>query len=149
MTIEGSGLKRGDMAGLCLLQGDYAGVALRRGENGYEAVLFVRPCERENQMAQSADDTAPEEREKISLSGPELRVRLRADFEEMRDTARFYVGTAQGWRPLGGELRMYFKLDHFCGCRAGLFCYATDEPGGRAAFSQFTHTVWENDGRED
>lgn len=149
VTIEGSGLKRGDMAGLCLLQGDYAGVALRRGENGYEAVLFVRPCERENQMAQSADDTAPEECEKISLSGPELRVRLRADFEEMRDTARFYVGTAQGWRPLGGELRMYFKLDHFCGCRAGLFCYAAGEPGGRAAFSRFTHTVRENDGRED
>ena len=30
--------------------------------------------------------------------------------------------------------KLYFKLDHFTGCRFGLFCYAAEETGGSACF---------------
>ena len=146
VTIEGSGLRKGDLAGLCLLQGDYAGAGIRREEDGYFAVLFQRPGEKENAMAQPADDTVPVERERIALNESRITLLVRADFEQMRDTARFYFKTGSGWRPLGGEIKLYFKLDHFCGCRAGLFCYATEMTGGKAAFTHFTHTLWRKEG---
>ena len=36
---------------------------------------------------------------------------------------------------------MAFALDHFTGCRFGLFLYAAEETGGSAAFREFTYRV--------
>lgn len=48
-------------------------------------------------------------------------------------------------RILAEPFSLYFKLDHFCGVRPGLFCYATKELGGQAAFSDFTMRKEETD----
>ncbi|MCH5265183.1 MAG: family 43 glycosylhydrolase [Lachnospiraceae bacterium] len=143
VTVEGGRLKDGDIAGLCLLQGDYALAGLRREHGRYAAVLLARPGEKENAMAQPADETVGEELARVSLTGPEVTLRVRADFGEMRDMAQFFLQTEEGWRPLGDKIKLHFKLDHFCGCRAGLCCYATEEAGGTAAFTRFTHTIWQ------
>ena len=34
----------------------------------------------------------------------------------------------------GDKMKLYFKLDHFTGCRAGLFVFSTKESGGEAGF---------------
>ena len=36
-----------------------------------------------------------------------------------------------------GSHRLYFKLDHFMGCRYGLFAYSTAKTGGSAEFYDF------------
>ena len=47
----------------------------------------------------------------------------------------FVLGAAHnGWLVLG-----YFKMDHFTGCRVGLFAYATKEAGGIAEFGRFRY----------
>ena len=43
-------------------------------------------------------------------------------------------------RPLGGMSfvhKLYFRLDHFMGCRVGLFLYSTQKPGGSADFMNY------------
>ena len=42
-----------------------------------------------------------------------------------------------------------FELDHFCGVRAGLFCYATKQLGGMAAFAHFKHDLLGVDERSE
>ena len=43
------------------------------------------------------------------------------------------------WKPIGIAQKLYFKLDHFAGCRFGLFVYATKEIGGKGGFSRFRY----------
>ena len=73
-----------------------------------------------------------------------VRLKLEADFADMRDTASFYYRSPgfkrhNPWIRLGGEHKLYFKLDHFTGCRFGLVVYSTQKAGGQAAFSDFVY----------
>ncbi len=74
-----------------------------------------------------------------------VRLKLEADFTRMRDTASFYYYKKgdkpwQGhWEKLGFDHRLYFRLDHFTGCRFGLTMYSTREKGGCAIFSNFVY----------
>ena len=58
----------------------------------------------------------------------------------MKDEARCYCRVNNGdWLPIGSVHKLYFKLDHFTGCRFGLFCYAVKETGGSACFREFLY----------
>ena len=70
-------------------------------------------------------------------AGSPLRAAVRFDGPEGR--VCFEYLDSSGWKPLGPEHTMTFALDHFTGCRFGLFLYSTREPGGRASFSRFTY----------
>lgn len=52
-------------------------------------------------------------------------------------------GTCNGgaWKQIGITQKLYFKLDHFTGCRFGLFVYATKETGGQAGFAAFRYDM--------
>lgn len=139
VTVDASRLLDGDVAGLCLLQGDYAYVGIEREGERYMARLFVRPEGKENAMGQPEDVTVPFVAAEQCLDSPRLRIRVRADFENMRDLAGFELWQDREWKFFGPAVKLYFKLDHFCGVRAGLFCYGTKSSGGTAAFSEFTH----------
>ncbi len=65
------------------------------------------------------------------------------NFTDMRDTVVYYYQDGGDWRPLGESQRAVFDLKHFAGVRAGLFCYATETPGGSAVFSRFDYQVKE------
>ena len=41
---------------------------------------------------------------------------------------------------IGTEHKLRFRLDHFTGCRFGLFVMSELAPGGTAAFSDFIYT---------
>lgn len=45
------------------------------------------------------------------------------------------------WKQIGIVQKLYFKMDHFAGCRFGLFAYATKETGGRAGFAGFRYDM--------
>jgi len=75
-----------------------------------------------------------------SVSGP---IRLAADFDFTRDAVQFSALLDGAWTPIGAAHQLVYRLDHFMGCRIGLFVYAAQEPGGTAHFADFTYRVKE------
>lgn len=123
VTIGINGLNDGDIAGICALQGCYAwiGAAVRDGKKYIEM----------NSMGE--DGTVL--KESIPLNDHILTVGISADFENMKDEAEFFYVENGERKQLGGKHRLFFKPDHFTGCRAGLFMYSTEVAGGYADFS--------------
>lgn len=144
VTVNGEHLREGDVAGLCMLQGDYGLVGIRKEKGHYYAVMIVRPSEAENVMAKPSDKTVGKELVRVPLSSPQAVFRVMTDFQNMRDTAQFFVKQGDDWQKLGEGMKLYFKLDYFCGVRAGLFCYSTETQGGTAEFMDFRHRVIEH-----
>lgn len=141
VTVDGSGLREGDYAGLCALQGCFGFIGLTRRAGGL--YLVVQRIE--------AGDGCGGVRELTLLPMEEsaVRIKLEADFDAMRDRAFFYYKKISkegergfpGWVKAECEHRLYFKLDHFAGCRFGLTVFSTKEAGGSADFSDFVYRL--------
>ena len=85
-------------------------------------------------------DTEPgQEWEAIPLEDHKVRLKITADFTDMKDEAQFYYYDfkAEEYRQIGKTHKLYFNLDHFTGCRFGLFIYSTKVTGGSAKFTNF------------
>ncbi len=139
VTVDGRHLEDGDVAGLCLLQGDYGLVGITREDSRYFLVQLKRPGEAEGNMNPKEDVTVPAVTAKIPLEEPVITIRAKALFTRMKDVAFFEIRKEDEWQSFGEPMKLYFKLDHFCGVRAGLCCYATKQAGGYAAFRSFRH----------
>lgn len=139
VTVDGSHLMDGDVAGLCLLQSDYGMVGITRENGQYYLVQIGRPGEAEGNMNPEEDATEPVVRAKMPLSHPVVTIRFRAEFTRMKDVAYYEVRREDAWQSFGEPVKLHFKLDHFCGVRAGLCCYATEQSGGYGAFRTFRH----------
>lgn len=149
VTVDALGLKEGDYAGICALQGCYGMAAVTKRNGEFVIVMHTREAEDDSLMAMEADCEEGTEWEVVKLSElaqDDAAVRLRAevDFIEMKDEVRFFyqTGCNEGetvWKQIGPVHKLYFKLDHFTGCRFGLFAYATKEIGGTAAFRAFEY----------
>ena len=71
---------------------------------------------------------------------------MEADFKPGAETVTFYYREPMEggkWRKIGGSIPIYFGLDHFAGCRAGLSVYASKKPGGSACFKDFVYEMTE------
>ena len=75
----------------------------------------------------------------IPTSSDTVKFRIDADFDRMKDEAKFFYDDGDGWKQIGGVHKMYYRLDHFTGYRFALFLYSTKEAGGEAAFSEFVY----------
>ncbi|MDD2213124.1 MAG: glycoside hydrolase 43 family protein [Oscillospiraceae bacterium] len=144
VTVDPQALRPGDSAGLGLLQGDYAWIGLTCYEHGLKIELRRRSREDWQYEAELNGDTAVPEALAGSLNWPDkpLSLRLSADFSPGIDSCRFSYQDLRGqWMRLGPVHTLYYRLDHFMGARAALFCFSRSEPGGWADFSQFTYTL--------
>ena len=74
-----------------------------------------------------------------------LRIRLRADFDFTADTVQFSALLDGAWQTVGQPHQLVYRLDHFMGCRVGLFMYPTKETGGSARFTGFRYQVEEEE----
>lgn len=149
VTLDFSGLAEGDYAGLCALQGCYGMIAVKIENNKAWLVMGAREAEDDSLQAMEPDVSACREYEKTALSGTKIRLGLEADFENMKDTVTFFYEDESGRRQLGSSHRLYFKMDHFCGCRIGLFAYSTQRTGAVAGFSHFVYEPGERHEREN
>ncbi len=153
VTLNGSFLKEGDFAGLCALQGCYAFIGLTRENGNYYLVVHERnrPETSEQKENYNSVETA-----KIPVQSPFARLRLLADFRDRNDSVEFSYqilpkrkspselnGGTSEFQTLGQTHKLYFLLDHFTGCRVGLFLYSTKETGGSALFAEFSFEVEE------
>ncbi|MBN2001297.1 glycoside hydrolase 43 family protein [candidate division KSB1 bacterium] len=125
-SIDVSGMKEGDFAGLALLQKKY-GLAGVKFDNGVKSVVMV-----------NAASGHPVEIESVPVSQKTVYLKAECDFGDRADVAYFFYSLdGQLWRPIGNQLRMEYTLPHFMGYRFGLFNYATKTAGGYADFDFF------------
>lgn len=137
VTVNAQMLQNGDLAGICALEGSFGLIAITKRKDRYYLVMRKRADNGEvwGYEDQEATDELCEE---ICYDGDTVTFRLEASFEE-NDEALFYYKKDSEWKMLGCRHNLIFRLDHFTGCRFGLFSYATKESGGSAEFSNFRY----------
>jgi len=134
VTVDFKRLKEGDYAGLCALQGCYGMAAVTRRDGAGCVVV------KEAQLEKDGVCIKERECEAVEIAGDEVRLRAAADFGPDKEQVQFYYLADCGeWKKIGVPHRLYFRLDHFTGCRFGLFVYATGEKGGKAGFRNFIY----------
>lgn len=141
ITVDGTGLNDGDFAGLSAFQGDYALVGIRREDGKFYAVMSSytnTSCD----IWKLGEEPATIE-EKIELKEPVLKVSIRAHFGASPSEADFaecfaYINGEK--IKMGESHKLRFRLDHFTGCRFGLFVMSEKNAGGSAAFSDFIYS---------
>lgn len=140
VTLDGSRMKNGDAAGLASLQGCYAGLALTKKNDSYQLVLLERNRGDIPQNMTDKDSLPANETAVMPVSSPQVTLRMYADFSDMRDEVSFsYLSPDGTWLPVGAPHKLFFTLDHFVGCRAGMFMFSTAETGGMCRFSNFSY----------
>ncbi len=129
VSVNAAEMKVGDEAGLCALMGGFAQLGIRRREDGLYLVHTCREVE--------TDETG------VTAMVPYTGGRLEAAFDFDRDTVRFFVAQDGASVPVGEAHQLVYRLDHFMGCRIGLYMRSSREAGGSAVFSDFTYQVEE------
>ena len=139
ITVDGSLLKEGDYAGLCLLESSYALAAITRRNGELYVVMLRRVIRTKSFWGERKDSESGEELACVKLNGESVRLRAEAVFENKTDMARLYYYDGTEKKQIGPECKLVYKLDHFTGARFGLFVFGTKEIGGSATFSAFTY----------
>lgn len=125
-SIDVSGMKDGDWAGLAAFQKRYGFVGVKMSE-GAKSLVMV-----------SADSDHPEEIASIPLSGKTVHLRVECEFEPALEVARFsYSLDGKTWTPIGRPSRLTYSFPHFMGYRFALFFYSTKTAGGRVDFDYY------------
>ncbi len=138
VTIDGSLMNDGDHAGLSAFQGDYmmVGICKENGRLYAEVSAYTNDSGDIWKLGEGPEKSI----HKLELKGNILRVRLTAVFNDEtgdRDiaVAGIYEGDVLKMFPEEHPLR--FRLDHFTGCRVGLYNFSKILPGGMAFFSKY------------
>jgi len=125
-SIDVSGMKDGDWAGLAAFQKRYGFVGVKMSE-GAKSLVMV-----------SADSDHPEEIASIPLSGKTVYLKVECEFEPAPEVARFsYSLDGKSWTPIGRPSRLTYTFPHFMGYRFALFYYSTKTAGGRVDFDYY------------
>jgi beta-xylosidase len=141
VALDVSGLKDGDLAGLCLLQQNYGLIGVRADGRSKQIVMIkgVPPRRGRGPGRPSGEALAEAPAvESVPLDQNTVYLRAVCDFRDKADKARFYFSLdGDQWTSIGDELQMSYTLPHFMGYRFGLFNYATKGAGGHADFGYF------------
>ena len=127
VTVDASEMNDGDTAGICLLIGGYALAGITRENGRYYAVMREK-------------DGTEKECAHLPLDTDSIRLRADVAFEGMTGKVIFSVLHEDKWESIGVPHSMSFTLEHFTGCRFGLYLYSRETTGGRATFTRFEYT---------
>ncbi|KAB8131061.1 glycosyl hydrolase 43 family protein [Gracilibacillus oryzae] len=121
-------MKPGDRAGLVALQYHYGWIGIQVQNNSeYYVSMCVNNTDRTENFIES-----------LRYMADQIFLKIDFNFEDSKDTANFYYSPdGEKWMQIGQEVKLYYTLDHFMGCRMGLFNYATKQIGGIADFDYF------------
>lgn len=141
ITVDCSGLRSGDIAGLIALQGRYCMLGITKEDNRYYLIRLARTHVEKPYSIGFPDNEPGEVQEKIMLPSPVAKLKITADFHDMHDSLDTFCDFGEGWKKIGEEHKLGFGLDHFTGARFGLCMFSTLEYGGEAVFSGFSYSV--------
>lgn len=139
VMVDASNLKDGDVAGLCALQGCYGYVGIIKELGNLYLVVVDRCLEDTRQNDRTADYLPGNLREKVKLTENRIRLRINIEMDHGLNTAEFFYQNKSRWKRAGESHRLFFRLDHYMGCRFGLFMYSTENVGGQALFQDFRY----------
>lgn len=127
VSLDVSGMKDGDYAGLLALQNRYGYVGVKMSGTSKSIVMVTATA-----------DATPTEVANVPISQNTVYLRIDMDFRNKTDKATFFYSlNGTTWKAIGSTLQMTFDLKHFVGYRYGLFTYATKSAGGYADFDFF------------
>ena len=141
VTIDGSLLSDGDYAGLAAFQGDYALVGIRKEDGKLYAAMTSYTNDTGDVWKLGEGPGVIEEKIELSEEST-LKVRVTVIYNDEtgdRDAAICEIYDGEKFRQIGTEHKLRFRLDHFTGCRFGLFVYSEKTIGGKAGFSDFAY----------
>jgi beta-xylosidase len=125
-SIDVSGMKEGDYAGLAAFQKRYGFVGVKMSGGARSLVLV------------SADSDHPEEIASGPLTGATVHLKVECEFQPAPEVARFsYSLDGSSWTPIGRPSRLSYTAPHFMGYRFALFFYSTKTAGGRVDFDYY------------
>ena len=128
-SIDVTGMKDGDFAGLALLQKNYGQIGVKiEGEK--KIIVMI-----------NAGTGEAVEAARIPVTEKVIYFKAECDFTNKTDIANFYYSTdGKNWNKAGTPLKMTYTLPHFMGYRFSLFNYPTKEIGGYADFDYYRIT---------
>lgn len=130
VSVDVSGMKEGDFAGLALLQRKYGQIGVK-AVDGKKYIVMV-----------SGENDEPVEVEKVPLHQPVVYFKAECDFRNRLDKGYFYYSLdGKRWIPVGKSIQMRYTMPHFMGYRFALFNYATKEAGGYVDFDYFKYEI--------
>lgn len=136
--IDASCLNDGDVAGLCAFQGCYAYIGITKENGNYFLMTMERGLEEISHNMTDSDTLPGTVGIQIPVDESRITLKMNADFSDMKDTVTFSYYKERQWHAIDASHKLYFTLDHFTGCRAGLFLYSTKTAGGHCTFSKFS-----------
>ena len=140
VELDASELKDGDVIGLSAFESCYGFVGLTR-KNGKVYVCRGETNYPDGKIEPNRNNRNPDKiTDVIEIEENCIEVKLDFDFENLKDEVTFWWRPLEGnveWKKIGKEHKLRFMLDHFCGVRAGLFVYSTEESGGTGRFRNF------------
>lgn len=144
VTIDAGKLNDGDYAGLCAFQSCYAFAGLKRAGGQLYVVSAEKQYGPAGRKENRVDLEKAVETECIPWNKGTVTVKMATDFTDMKDEVQFYYEKEdKTWVQIGTKHKLYFMLDFFTGCRAGLFVYSTEKAGGEACFREFRNGICE------
>lgn len=141
VTVDGSHMKEGDYAGITALLGCYGAIALTYRNGIYEIVMLGKEPENNNLNSTYGELQKEKEYARVVAGGPVIRLKCKVQYKHSTDIAEFFYEQDGKWIPTGIQHKLVFKLDHFTGCRFGLFYYSVKETGGYVDFIDFNYGV--------
>jgi beta-xylosidase len=125
-SMDVSGMKEGDFAGLALLQKKFGQVGVKYN-NGAKTIVMM-----------NGEGRRPVEAESIPLAQKTVYLKAECDFRDKTDISYFFFSLdGKNWTRIGSQLKMEYSMPHFVGYRFGLFNYSTKTPGGFVDFDYF------------
>ena len=138
VSLNAADINEGDFAGFCALQGNYGFIGATK-ENGRLKIVTVEKKKTDKPSGMGSFNDEPGMRTAEAEGSEKVRFRMEFDFSKGQDTVRFMYacGDNREMTYLGDPKKLFFTLDHFTGCRVGMFLFSTVQTGGRAVFSDF------------
>lgn len=145
ITMNFSGMKDGDEAGLSAFMGCYSYIGVEKSDGNVYLIVKGKNIDKAGNDIWSCE--APlEEDDRVRLTGNSIK--LKAVFDcNVEDYAEFYYMNIENnkesidYIKIGKRHSLAFRLDHFCGCRFGLFYFSKQESGGNVVFSRPEYIV--------
>jgi len=141
VTLDGSGLRDGDYAGLSFLISTYGFIGLTKEADQNYLVMCARPTNDKSIFGNLVDNQPAVEYARVPVTADKVTVKAYGNFEDGKDECEFYYSDGEAWKKLGVTHNLVWKMDQFVGCRFGLFLYSTKEIGGTAEFSKYMYNI--------
>ncbi len=129
ISLDVSGMKDGDFAGLGLLQKQFGLLGVKMNGSSKTIVMI------------NASSAKPAEAASVPLDQHTVFFKAECNFKDKKDVADFFYSLdGTNWLPIGTQLKMAYTIPQFIGYRFALFNYATKNTGGFADFDYFRIT---------